>query len=154
MTTNMGAHLIQENFEKLNEENVSDVMDETRTQVFEMLKKSVRPEFLNRIDETIMFMPLGRAHIRRIVEIQFGLIKNQLKESGIEIQASKAVLNHLGSLGFDPQFGARPLKRVIQRQVLNNLSKEILSGRIRKDSAVSVELNANREIEFVSVGDF
>ena len=151
MTTNMGVQLIQENFEKLNEENVPDVMDKTRHQVFEMLKKSVRPEFLNRIDETIMFMPLSREHIRQIVEIQFGLIKNQLKESGIEIEASKAVLDHLGTLGFDPQFGARPLKRVIQRELLNNLSKEILSGQISKESVVSVELNDDRKIEFVNM---
>lgn len=151
MTTNMGAQLIQENFEKLNKENVQDVMNETRHRVFEMLKKSVRPEFLNRIDETIMFMPLGRVHIRQIVEIQLSLIKKQLKESGIAIEASKAVLDHLGTLGFDPQFGARPLKRVIQRELLNKLSKEILSGRIRKDSVVSVELNAEREIEFVNM---
>ena len=151
MTTNIGSHLIQENFEKINDDNVLDVIDETRGQVFEMLKKSVRPEFLNRIDETIMFMPLGRDHIRQIVEIQFGLIRKQLQENGIAIEATAEVLDRLGELGFDPQFGARPLKRVIQRQVLNGLSKEILSGRIQKDSVVSVELNADQEIEFVNI---
>lgn len=151
MTTNIGSHLIQENFEQINEENLFEVLDNTKLQVFELLKKSVRPEFLNRIDETIMFMPLNRENIRQIVEIQFGLIQKQLKNNGMEIEASDQVLDYLGELGFDPQFGARPLKRVIQRQVLNELSKQILSGAIHKDSVVSVELNGDREIQFVNV---
>ena len=151
MTTNIGAHLIQENFEKIDEENVFDVLDDTKSQVFELLKKSVRPEFLNRIDETIMFMPLNKENIRQIVEIQFGLIQKQLKDNGIEIEASAAVLDYLGELGFDPQYGARPLKRVIQRHVLNELSKQILSDKIERDAVVSVELNEQREIEFVNV---
>ena len=151
MTTNIGSHLIQENFEKINDDNVFDVLDDTKMQVFDLLKKSVRPEFLNRIDETIMFMPLNKENIRQIVGIQFGLIQKQLKEGGVEIQASDEVLDYLGELGFDPQFGARPLKRVIQRQVLNELSKQILSDKIQKDSVVSIELNADREIKFLNV---
>jgi len=151
MTTNIGSTLIQENFERIKDENLLDVIDETKLQVFEMLKKSVRPEFLNRIDETIMFMPLNRDNIRQIVRIQFGLIQKQLKESGVEIEATDEVLDYLGELGWDPQFGARPLKRVIQRRVLNELSKQILAGEITKDSVVSVELGANKEIEFVNV---
>ncbi len=151
MTTNIGSHLIQENFEKINEDNVFEVLDETKGQVFELLKKSVRPEFLNRIDETIMFMPLNRENIRQIVEIQFGLIQKQLKENGIEIEATSDVLDYLGEVGFDPQFGARPLKRVIQRQVLNELSKQILSDQIKKDSVVSIELSPDREIRFVNI---
>lgn len=151
MTTNIGSHLIQENFEKINEENVLDVIDDTRDQVFDMLKKSVRPEFLNRIDETIMFMPLNKAHIRQIVEIQFGLIRKQLKDNGIEIEASAEVFDYLGELGFDPQFGARPLKRVIQREVLNELSKQILSGKIERDSVVSVDMNADGGIGFLNI---
>lgn len=151
MTTNIGSHLIQENFEKINEENVLELIDDTRSQVFEMLKKSVRPEFLNRIDETIMFMPLSKDNIRQIVGIQFGLIQRQLKENGIEIEATDEVLGYLGEIGYDPQFGARPLKRVIQRKVLNELSKQILSGEISKDSVVSIEMNENGEIEFVNV---
>ena len=151
MTTNIGAHLIQENFEKINEENVFDVIDDTKMQVFEMLKKSVRPEFLNRIDETIMFMPLNKDNIQQIVRIQFGLIQRQLHENGIEIEATDEVMDYLGELGYDPQFGARPLKRVIQRKVLNELSKEILAGKIDKDSVVSIEMNADKEIEFVNV---
>lgn len=151
MTSNTGAHLIQENFEKIDEDNVLELIEQTKNQVFEMLKKSVRPEFLNRIDETIMFMPLSKDNIRQIVAIQFGLIQKQLRENGIEIEATDEVLDYIGELGYDPQFGARPLKRVIQRIVLNDLSKQILSGEISKDSVVSVELNTNREIEFVNV---
>lgn len=151
MTTNIGSGLIQDNFEKINEENVLEVIDETKLQVFDLLKKSVRPEFLNRIDETIMFMPLNKENIRQIVRIQFGLIQKQLKENGVEIEATDEVLDYLGELGWDPQFGARPLKRVIQRKVLNELSKEILAGRIAKDSVVSIELGSDKEIEFVNI---
>lgn len=151
MTTNIGSHLIQENFEKINDENVLKVVDETREQVYGLLKKSVKPEFLNRVDETIMFMPLDRSQIRQIVEIQFGLIRKQLKDNGITIEASSEVLDHLGELGFDPQFGARPLKRVIQREILNELSKQILSGSIERDSVVSIEMDAEGEIEFLNI---
>ena len=151
MTTNIGSGLIQENFEKINEENVLEVIDETKMQVFDMLKKSVRPEFLNRIDETIMFMPLNKENIRQIVRIQFGLIQKQLKENGIEIEATDEALDYLGELGWDPQFGARPLKRVIQRKVLNELSKQILSGEVQRDSVVSVDLGPDKEIEFENI---
>ncbi|MBO6660885.1 MAG: ATP-dependent chaperone ClpB [Roseivirga sp.] len=151
MTTNIGSGLIQDNFEKINEDNVLEVIDETKLQVFDLLKKSVRPEFLNRIDETIMFMPLNKENIRQIVRIQFGLIQKQLHENGVEIEATDEVLDYLGELGWDPQFGARPLKRVIQRKVLNELSKQILADKITKDSVVSVELNSDKEIEFVNI---
>ena len=151
MTTNIGSGLIQENFEKINEENVLEVIDETKMQVFDMLKKSVRPEFLNRIDETIMFMPLNKENIRQIVRIQFGLIQKQLKENGIEIEATDEALDYLGELGWDPQFGARPLKRLIQRKVLNELSKQILSGEVQRDSVVSVDLGPDKEIEFENI---
>ncbi|MCO6359596.1 ATP-dependent chaperone ClpB [Roseivirga pacifica] len=151
MTTNIGSGLIQDNFEKIDEDNVLDIIDETKLQVFDLLKKSVRPEFLNRIDETIMFMPLNKDNIRQIVGIQFGLIQKQLHENGVEIEATDEVLDYLGELGWDPQFGARPLKRVIQRKVLNELSKQILADKITKDSVVSVELNSDKEIEFVNI---
>ena len=151
MTTNIGSHLIQENFEKITEENLFEILDETKAQVFEMLKKSVRPEFLNRVDETIMFMPLNKEDIRKIVDIQFGHIQKRLRENGIEIQATSELLDYLGTLGFDPQFGARPLKRVLQREILNELSKQILAGKIQKDSVVSVELTADNTVAFVNV---
>tara|TARA_R110000796_G_scaffold252557_1_gene387652 strand:- start:37607 stop:40240 length:2634 start_codon:yes stop_codon:yes gene_type:complete len=151
MTTNIGSTVIQDNFATINEENVLDVIDETKIEVMDQLKKSVRPEFLNRIDETIMFMPLNRDNIRQIVRIQFGLIQKQLSENGIEIEATDEVLDYLGELGWDPQYGARPLKRVIQRKVLNELSKQILSGKVDKDSVVSIELTPEKEIEFVNI---
>ena len=151
MTTNIGSTIIQDNFATINEENVLDVIDETKIEVMDQLKKSVRPEFLNRIDETIMFMPLNRDNIRQIVRIQFGLIQKQLSENGIEIEATDEVLDYLGELGWDPQYGARPLKRVIQRKVLNELSKQILSGKVDKDSVVSIELTPEKEIEFVNI---
>jgi ATP-dependent Clp protease ATP-binding subunit ClpB len=151
MTTNMGSSVIQENFEKINDDNVLEIIDETKLQVFEMLKKSVRPEFLNRIDETIMFLPLSKADIRKIVRIQFGIIQKQLKENGVEIEASDDVMDYLGEIGYDPQFGARPLKRVIQRRVLNELSKLILSGQIHNESVVSIELGADNEIVFENI---
>jgi len=151
MTTNMGSGVIQENFEKINDDNVLEVIDKTKLQVFEMLKKSVRPEFLNRIDETIMFLPLSKADIRKIVRIQFSIIQKQLKENGVEIEASDDVMDYLGEIGYDPQFGARPLKRVIQRRVLNELSKLILSGQIHSDSVVSIELNDDKEIIFENI---
>ncbi|WP_323757563.1 ATP-dependent chaperone ClpB [Roseivirga sp.] len=151
MTTNIGSTIIQDNFAKITDENVLDVIDETKLEVMNQLKKAVRPEFLNRIDETIMFMPLNRDNIRQIVRIQFGLIQNQLSENGIEIEATDEVLDYLGELGWDPQYGARPLKRVIQRKVLNELSKQILSGKVDKDSVVSIELTPEKEIEFVNI---
>ena len=151
MTTNIGAHLIQENFEKITEDNLFDILDDTKTQVFEMLKKSVRPEFLNRVDETIMFMPLNKEDIRKIVDIQFGHIQKRLKENGIEVQATNELLDYLGTLGFDTQFGARPLKRVLQREILNELSKQILAGKIHKDSVVSIELTEDHTVGFINV---
>ncbi|KYG76824.1 ATP-dependent chaperone ClpB [Roseivirga echinicomitans] len=151
MTTNIGSTIIQDNFANITDENLLDVIDETKLEVMNQLKKAVRPEFLNRIDETIMFMPLNRDNIRQIVRIQFGLIQKQLSENGIEIEATDEVLDYLGELGWDPQYGARPLKRVIQRKVLNELSKQILSSKIDKDSVVSIELTADKEIEFVNI---
>ena len=151
MTTNIGSHIIQERFESLTEQNIEQVLENTKREVFELLKKSVRPEFLNRVDETIMFRPLSKADVRKVVDIQFGLIKKRLEEAGVRIEISDKALDHLASVGFDPQFGARPLKRVIQREILNALSKQILSGEIDKDSLVGVDLGSNGEIEFINL---
>lgn len=151
MTTNIGSGLIQEAFDKMTLENQEGVLDETKQSVFELLRRSVRPEFLNRIDETIMFRPLSKGDIRKIVGIQFNLIKRRLEESGIKLEASDEVLDALGAEGFDPQFGARPLKRVIQRRILNELSKEILAGKINKDAVVGITLNDEKEIEFLNI---
>ncbi|MEQ9229924.1 MAG: AAA family ATPase, partial [Cyclobacteriaceae bacterium] len=151
MTTNIGSSLIQENFEKLDDKNPEPVIEETKNQVFELLKRSVRPEFLNRVDETIMFRPLSKGDLQKIVGIQFRLIQKRLEESGIKIEADEKVLQHLGKVGFDPQFGARPLKRVLQREILNELSKEILAGNIMKDSVIGVTLSDKNEVEFLNL---
>lgn len=153
MTTNIGSHLIQENFEKIEEWNKDEVIEDTKNAVFELLKKSVRPEFLNRIDETIMFQPLGNEDLLKIVGIQFKLIQQRLAESGIKIEADQKALAHIGKAGFDPQFGARPLKRLLQREILNELSKEILAGKITKDSLIGITLNEDQQIEFINLDE-
>lgn len=151
MTTNIGSGLIQDNFQKLDENNPEPVIEQTKNQVFELLKKSVRPEFLNRVDETIMFRPLSKDDLQKIVGIQFRLIQQRLEENGIKIEADDKVLKHLGKVGFDPQFGARPLKRVLQREILNELSKEILTGNIAKDSVIGITLSDSGQVEFLNL---
>jgi ATP-dependent Clp protease ATP-binding subunit ClpB len=147
MTTNIGSQFIQENFEKITDENYFEVIEETKDQVTMLLRKTVRPEFVNRIDEIIMFRPLTQHDIRKIVDIQVDLVRKRLQESGVRIDISDAARNRLAKLGFDPQFGARPLKRVMQREILNELSKQILAGTIHKDSVIFVDLR--NEIDFV-----
>ncbi len=153
MTTNIGSGLIQERFETINPMNEEEVLEDTKNDVFELLRKSVRPEFLNRIDEVIMFRPLSRKDLKKIVDIQFKLIQQRLEENGIRIEATDEALDYLGSLGFDPQFGARPLKRVLQREVLNKLSKEILAGTISRDSVVGIELDDDKQIKFINLDE-
>src|SRR6476469_3961001 len=150
MTSNTGADLIQRNFKELNEYNHEEVVDRTREEVIERLKGHMRPEFLNRIDEIVMFQPLKRKEIRRIVDIQFRQIQQRLKEAGISLEAPDEVLDFLGEQGFDPQFGARPLKRVLQRVILNELSKDILSGRVSKDAVVEAVLE-DGQVKFENV---
>ncbi|WP_210463368.1 ATP-dependent chaperone ClpB [Rufibacter roseolus] len=150
MTSNIGANIIQENFQDLDELNPEPTIDRTRDEVFEVLKKTLRPEFLNRIDELIMFRPLSSREIRKIVDIQFRHIQERLEDSGIRLEATEEVLDFLGREGYDPQFGARPLKRVLQRRILNELSKAILSGDIRKDAVVEAVLE-DGEIKFINV---
>lgn len=140
MTSNIGSHLIQENFSELNEANRDEIIAKTKNEVFELLKKSIRPEFLNRIDEVIMFTPLNRDEIGEIVRLQFNSVQKQLAEMGIQIEASDEALDWLAQLGYDPQFGARPLKRVIQKRILNELSKEILAGKIDKESKIKLDM--------------
>lgn len=151
LTTNIGSHLIQERFAEMEEWNKELVMEKTKSEVFDLLKKSVRPEFLNRIDEVIMFEPLNKEVTRRIVDIQWREIQKRLAEANIEIEATQEVLDYLGEVGFDPQFGARPLKRTMQRLVLNELSKQILAGYIKSDSAVLVDLDADKQVYFKNV---
>jgi ATP-dependent Clp protease ATP-binding subunit ClpB len=148
MTTNIGSHIIQDQFEKITDENYFDVIEDTKEQVMGMLRKTVRPEFLNRIDEIIMFLPLSKDEIREIVAIQFKVVQKRLEESGVKLDISEAALDRLAKLGFDPQFGARPLKRVMQRELLNELSKQILSGKVSKDSVIYVDMKNDVEFEF------
>jgi len=153
MTTNIGSAIIQENFEKITDDNFFEVIEETKDQVLNILRQSVRPEFLNRIDEIIMFRPLSSKDIRKITEIQFKQIQNRLSASGIKLEISEEALDRLAKLGFDTQFGARPLKRVMQREILNELSKQILSGKVNKDSVIFVKMKNEVEFEFDNIGD-
>ena len=153
MTTNIGSHLIQENYAQFNDQNNDEIVEKTKNQVFELLKKTVRPEFLNRVDEIIMFQPLSKKDIRKIVEIQFGIIKKRLADNQIKLEADDKVLDYLGKIGFDPQFGARPLKRVLQKYILNELSKKILEGKISADSIVGLTLDDNQNIEFLNLDE-
>ena len=139
MTSNMGSSLIRENFEKMTPETHDQVVDETKVQVLELLKKTIRPEFLNRIDDIIMFTPLNEEEIRKIVTVQLNSVKKMLAQNGIALEFTDAALAFISDKGFDPQFGARPVKRVIQKYVLNELSKELLGGKINKDRPITID---------------
>ena len=151
MTSNMGSHLIQENFEGLvatpNSNKYDEIMAKTKVEVFELLKKSIRPEFLNRIDEIIMFTPLSRENVQEIVKLQFDSIIKSLAENEIYLTATPDAIEWLSELGYDPQFGARPIKRVMQKRVLNELSKQILAGKVQKDSQIILDV-FNKEFVF------
>ena len=153
MTTNIGSHLIQESFEKITDENYFDVLEHTKEEVLTLLRKTVRPEFVNRIDEIIMFRPLSQKDIRKIVDIQVGIVRKRLEEAGVRIEISDAARDRLAKLGFDPQFGARPLKRVFQTEILNELSKQILSGKVQKDSVILVEIKNETDFIFENLED-
>jgi ATP-dependent Clp protease ATP-binding subunit ClpB len=144
MTSNIGSHLIQENFEQFSEENRENILLKTRNEVYELLRKTIRPEFLNRIDETIMFEPITRENMNKIVEIQLNYIIKNLAELEIKLSVSEEAIDWISQLGFDPQFGARPVKRVIQKQVLNELSKAILAGKVRKDQSIQLDMFENK----------
>ena len=146
MTSNIGSHLIQDRFLEITDTNADEVEAKTKVEVFELLKKTIRPEFLNRIDETIMFKPLTRDNIRGIVDIQFRSLQKMLSAQNIKITATDEALDWLGEIGYDPQFGARPLKRAMQREVLNKLSKDILAGIIATNSEIKLGLKGK---EFV-----
>lgn len=139
MTSNMGSSLIRENFEKMTDTNRNTIVEETKMQVLELLKKTIRPEFLNRIDEIIMFTPLNEKEIREIVSLQLNTVKKMVEKNGIDLQFTDATLDFISHEGYDPQFGARPVKRVIQRYVLNELSKEILRGHIDHSRPIVID---------------
>ena len=144
MTSNIGSNLIQENFQNFEDSDKETVIAKTKNQLFELLRQTIRPEFLNRIDEIIMFTPLSRDEIGEIVKLQFKHVQDSLAEMGVSIEASPEALDWLAQLGYDPQFGARPLKRVIQKKILNELSKQILSGKIDKDSKIKLDMFDNQ----------
>ncbi len=139
MTSNLGSELIRERFEHLTNDNRESVVSKTRTEVFEMLKKTIRPEFLNRIDEVIMFRPLNESEIGQIVRLQLDGVAKMLAKNGITLKSTQAAVDLLASAGYDPEFGARPVKRAIQTLVLNQLSKDIISQRIDRDKPIVVD---------------
>ena len=147
MTSNIGSHIIQDNLGKLNEYNREEILNQTREQVFDLLRKSIKPEFLNRIDEIIMFQPLTQEEVRRIVELQLKNVQKMLEKSSIKLTVTKKAVEFIGTIGFDPQFGARPIKRVIQKNLLNELSKMILEGKVDKNSVIVVD-EKNGELVF------
>jgi ATP-dependent Clp protease ATP-binding subunit ClpB len=140
MTSNLGSDIIREKFEDMTDKNRPKIVEEAKAEVFDLLRRTIRPEFLNRIDETIMFQPLDRNDILSIVNIQFGFLQERLKKSNIELTATDEALEWLALEGYDPQFGARPVKRVMQRDLLNQLSKDLLAGKIGTDSKVHLDM--------------
>ena len=139
MTSNIGSHIIQENLEKIDAHNSEEILNQTRTQVFDLLKKTVKPEFLNRIDEIIMFQSLTQAEVYKIVELQLKNIQKALEKNEVKLTFTKKAVDFVAQIGYDPQFGARPIKRVIQKNVLNELSKMILEEKVNKNSTIVVD---------------
>ena len=139
MTSNIGSSLIRENFEQINNRNRNEIIEKTKNEVFELLKKAIRPEFLNRIEEIIMFAPLDESQITEIVKMQLNGIKNMLAENGVKLEITEKALEFIAAEGYDPQFGARPVKRAIQRYVLNDLSKELISGKVNNEQPIIVD---------------
>ena len=139
MTSNMGSNLIRENFEKITPENKEKVVEETKGEVMDLLKQSIRPEFLNRIDETIMFTPLSEDEIKQVVQLQLNGVKKQLAANGIELQITPKALDFIAREGYDPQFGARPVKRIIHRYILNELSKDLLAQKVDKSRPIVID---------------
>jgi ATP-dependent Clp protease ATP-binding subunit ClpB len=140
MTSNVGSDIIQDNFDKMTPANEDQIAERTKDEVFALLKKSMRPEFLNRIDEVIMFRPLSRKDIISIVKLQVDQLSEKLTLKGISLSASSDALAYLADKGFDPQFGARPVKRLIQKEVLNELSKQLLAGSINREEPIVMDV--------------
>jgi ATP-dependent Clp protease ATP-binding subunit ClpB len=151
MTSNIGSHLIQEKMAQMEGWNNALILEETKEEVMTLLKQVVRPEFLNRVDEVVLFEPLTLEHARKILAIQFKEVQKRLADQHITLEATEEALNKLADDGYDPNYGGRPMKRVLQKAVLNELSKAILSGKIVKDSAVMMELGADGELTFENV---
>ncbi len=140
MTSNMGSQIIQDNFENVTDTNKDEVVASTKVEVMNLLRQTIRPEFLNRIDEVIMFQPLMKKEIKGIITIQLNDLKQLVANNGIQLEFSDYALDYLAENGYDPQFGARPLKRLIQKEIVNQLSKKILTGNIDKTKPVLVDV--------------
>lgn len=151
MTSNIGSHIIQEKMGEMEGWNNHIVMEEAKKEVMTLLKQVVRPEFLNRVDEIVMFEPLSKENLRQIVQIQFRQIKDRLKDQGILLEATEEALLHIAEEGYEPTMGARPLKRVMQKRILNELSKQILGNYISKDSVVMMEVGNDGNLQFENV---
>ncbi|MGB2153454.1 MAG: AAA family ATPase, partial [Flavobacteriaceae bacterium] len=147
MTSNMGAHIIQENLGKIETKSQSMVLENTKREVLNLLKQTIRPEFLNRIDEIVMFTPLSQEEVRQIVNHQLKKLIDLLEKKNIRLEFNDNVIYHLATLGYEPQFGARPIKRLIQRKILNELSKKILSGELVANDSISIDFE-NNELSF------
>lgn len=147
MTSNLGSQYIQQQFQELREDNREEVINKTKVTVMDMLKQTIRPEFLNRIDETIMFLPLTQKEIADVVKLQLERVKAMLQPQGLTLEWTDPAVNYLAEMGYDPEFGARPVKRAIQRYVLNNLSKSILSGTVNRDKPIIID-NFGTELVF------
>ena len=150
MTSNMGSHLIQERLEDLKEENRDEIMGELRVRLFEMLKQNIRPEFLNRVDEIVLFKPLTQSEIRQIVDLQLRNVQEMLKARNMRLEVTEEAKDRLVQFGFDPSFGARPLKRVIQKHIVNIISEKILAGDVGDGDTVEVGLDRRGMFEFVT----
>lgn len=148
MTSNLGSHIIREHMGDINDTNHSNVVEQMHREVLSLLKQSMRPEFLNRIDEIVVFNPLNREEIRTIVQLQLEGIARQLKSNGIELRYTEEALALLATMGYSPEFGARALKRVLQREVLNELSKALLSGTIEQGRLITVKKTDDNRITF------
>ena len=140
MTSNIGSHLIQETFENNPTQSIEDNSYTSRKQVLDLLKQTIRPEFLNRIDETIVFTPLSKTNITEIVSIQLQNLKQSLLEKGYDLVITSEVTQYISEMSFDPQFGARPIKRIIQKQILNELSKALLAGKIDQETSIVLDV--------------
>ena len=148
MTSNMGSNVIRDNFAAMTAENRDETIEKTKAQVIEMLKQTIRPEFLNRIDETIMFTPLNEAEIEEIVGLQIEGIKKMLAKNGVQLEVTPSALRYLAEEGYDPEFGARPVKRAIHRLVLNQLSKDILAQKVDKDNPIVIDTDGDKGLIF------
>ena len=143
MTSNMGSSVIRDNFAAMTDDNREETIEKTKVQVIDMLKQTIRPEFLNRIDETIMFTPLNEKEIEEIVGLQIRSVQKMLARNGVTLEVTPAAMKYLAEEGYDPEFGARPVKRAIHRLVLNRLSKDILAQKVDKERPIIIDMDGD-----------